>query len=840
MALIERTFRERIILVGVTIPPGTTEDETEAHLDELAQLVDTAGADVVGRMCSAARRPTRRPTSARARPRSSARCRSRSTPTPSCSTTSCRRRSSATSRRSSGARRSTAPTVILDIFAQNARTQEGKAQVELAQLRHRLPRLRGRAQGCLSQQARWRRRPHRTRGPGETQLEVDRRRLLRRMYEARGRPQGAAQAPRRTQRKAAARVAAPHRVDRRLHQRRQVDAAQPAHRRRRARRGPAVRHARPAHPPARPARRRGRAADRHRRLRPQAARTSSSRRSSRRSRSWPSPTCSCTSSTPRRPTRGADRRGARGARGDRRRRVPELLVFNKADVAPPEAKRLVDAHPGFGRDLGRDRRGHRRASSTRSATGCGRCRRRRRAARPLRARRRARRACTARARCSSRAHEDERHAALRARLDDGRRQPLPRSSVGRGERSTRRHGLRPAAVPLRPPRPAEGRRPTRTTAAWSTSRSARPTDPPPPARARRAGRRRTPSAATRRRSARPRFREAACGWMARRLGVDVARVGGRRVHRHQGARRRPARTGCAAHARRATPCCTRRSAYPTYEMGAILAGCRAVPVPVDDRVAARPRRPSPTPTPARALVPVGRTRRATPPAARRPRRRGGVGSRRTACRCFATSATSSSPGTGRRARSSSTGTDGVVAVHSLSKRSNLAGVRAGFYAGDADLVELPRRGAQARRVHGARTGAGRRRRPRSATTTTSTRSAPATASGSSCFAGVLRARIGVDVAAARRRLLPVGAGARRRRVGLRRAAGRRGRRAGHPGRLLRSAGRRARAGRDGPADGAARARRAALGGLSCRRAVLSSSRPRRSAAPSSRRAGPRV
>ena len=32
------------------------------------------------------------------------------------------------------------------------------------------------------------------------------------------------------------------------------------------------------------------------------------------------------------------------------------------------------------------------------------------------------------------------------------------------------------------------------------------------------------------------------------------------------------------------------------------------------------------------------------------------------------------------------GTDGLVAVHSLSKRSNLAGVRVGFYAGDADLV----------------------------------------------------------------------------------------------------------------------------------------------------------
>ena len=42
--------------------------------------------------------------------------------------------------------------VILDIFAQNARSPEGKAQVELALLRYRLPRLRGRG-GGLSQQA---------------------------------------------------------------------------------------------------------------------------------------------------------------------------------------------------------------------------------------------------------------------------------------------------------------------------------------------------------------------------------------------------------------------------------------------------------------------------------------------------------------------------------------------------------------------------------------------------------------------------------------------------------------------------------------------------------------
>ncbi len=67
--------------------------------------------------------------------------------------------------------------VILDIFAQNARSPEGKAQVELALLRYRLPRLRGRGV-ALSQQA----GGIGTRGPGETQLEVDRRRLVRRMH----------------------------------------------------------------------------------------------------------------------------------------------------------------------------------------------------------------------------------------------------------------------------------------------------------------------------------------------------------------------------------------------------------------------------------------------------------------------------------------------------------------------------------------------------------------------------------------------------------------------------------------------------------------------------------
>jgi GTP-binding protein HflX len=73
--------------------------------------------------------------------------------------------------------------LILDIFAQHAHSQEGMVQVELAQLRYRLPRLRGRG-GQLSQQGAGggaRGGLVGTRGPGETQLEVDRRRIQQRV-----------------------------------------------------------------------------------------------------------------------------------------------------------------------------------------------------------------------------------------------------------------------------------------------------------------------------------------------------------------------------------------------------------------------------------------------------------------------------------------------------------------------------------------------------------------------------------------------------------------------------------------------------------------------------------
>src|SRR5918912_1619794 len=67
--------------------------------------------------------------------------------------------------------------LILDIFARRARTREGKWQVELAQLKYLLPRLAG-AGAVLSRLG----GGIGTRGPGETKLETDRRRIRSRLH----------------------------------------------------------------------------------------------------------------------------------------------------------------------------------------------------------------------------------------------------------------------------------------------------------------------------------------------------------------------------------------------------------------------------------------------------------------------------------------------------------------------------------------------------------------------------------------------------------------------------------------------------------------------------------
>ena len=77
--------------------------------------------------------------------------------------------------------------LILDIFAQHARSKEGKAQVELAQLNYLLPRLRGWGV-ALSRQRGGRVAGGAgigSRGPGETKLEIDRRRITKRIAQLR-------------------------------------------------------------------------------------------------------------------------------------------------------------------------------------------------------------------------------------------------------------------------------------------------------------------------------------------------------------------------------------------------------------------------------------------------------------------------------------------------------------------------------------------------------------------------------------------------------------------------------------------------------------------------------
>jgi GTP-binding protein HflX len=173
--LFDRAFRERTVLVGVT-SSGQSEEETDASLDELEALVDTAGADVLDRVVQRRDRPDPATFVGRGKVDEIL---DASLAIDSDTVVFDDELSPAQQFNLERILERTAldrAAVILDIFAQHATSAEGKAQVELAQLRYRLPRLRGKRD--FSQQG----GGIGTRGPGETQLEVDRRRLVRRMH----------------------------------------------------------------------------------------------------------------------------------------------------------------------------------------------------------------------------------------------------------------------------------------------------------------------------------------------------------------------------------------------------------------------------------------------------------------------------------------------------------------------------------------------------------------------------------------------------------------------------------------------------------------------------------
>jgi succinyldiaminopimelate transaminase len=125
-------------------------------------------------------------------------------------------------------------------------------------------------------------------------------------------------------------------------------------------------------------------------------------------------------------------------------------------------------------------------------------------------------------------------------------------------------------------------------------------------------------------------------------------------------------------------------AYPTYEMGAILAGCRpvAVPLTADGRLDLR----AVTAADAGRALALWVNSPGNPTGACDDLGAVAAWGRANAVPVFSDECYVEFTWDGRGRTILEHGVDGVVAVHSLSKRSNLAGARLGFYAGDPELV----------------------------------------------------------------------------------------------------------------------------------------------------------
>ena len=562
------------MLVGVTLP-GSDDETTEASLDELALLVDTAGADEVGRIVQRRDHPDHTWFIGKGKAEELHELCLAVDADTVVFDNELSPAQQFNLEKLLGRTAIDRTAVILDIFAQNAHTLEGKAQVELALLRYRLPRLRRGANANLSQQ----RGGVGTRfGGGETKLEVDRRRIMRRIT---GSSPSSTSWPRPATCSARAATAAASPRSR--------SSATPtpasrrcstAHPRRRAGRGPPVRHARPDHPPPAAARRRAGAAHRHRRLRaPPAARAGRGVQEHARGRQ-PAPTSSSTSSTPAPPI-------------PRARSPPCATVLAEIDAAArARAAGVQQGRPGAAtRPSGSSPTTRARWPSARSPARASTIFLRtlgdrlralsdgRRAARPVRPRRRAGVGPP-----RGRGRVDDRRGRRRARAGPavgrlGRPAGRVRRRPGRDRDGVDRRvddRLRPSAVSVRPPRPAHAARRGVRRAASSTCRSARRATRRRRPSSRRC-RRRTPSAATRRASAPPALRDAVAALdrpplrRRRRRSAQIAACVGTKefvgtlpqwLHL-----RTPDRDTVLYPA----------ASYPTYEMGAILAGAGRSP-----------------------------------------------------------------------------------------------------------------------------------------------------------------------------------------------------------------------------------------------------------------------
>lgn len=211
-----------------------------------------------------------------------------------------------------------------------------------------------------------------------------------------------------------------------------------------------------------------------------------------------------------------------------------------------------------------------------------------------------------------------------------------------------------------------------------------PCDPPPPAVVRAlavsgAERGYPPSAGN------PALRRAALEWLARTFGVELEPSD---VAACVGTKEMVASSAHYLHLRdpRRDTVLFPSVAYPTYEMSARLAGCRAVPVaPAGDDGSGLDLDAIDAADAARALV-LWVNSPANPSGGLSDLGAAAAWGRSHGVPVFSDECYVEYTWEGPRRSVLQHGTEGVVAVHSLSKRSNLAGVRAGFYAGDSALV----------------------------------------------------------------------------------------------------------------------------------------------------------
>ena len=139
---IERTIRERIVLVGVTLG-GASDDHTDASLDELAALIDTAGADEVGRLVQRRDRPDHTWFVGKGKANELLELCLAVDADTVVFDNELSPAQQYNLEKLLGRTAIDRTAVILDIFAGHAHSAEGKLQVELAQLEYNLARMRG-------------------------------------------------------------------------------------------------------------------------------------------------------------------------------------------------------------------------------------------------------------------------------------------------------------------------------------------------------------------------------------------------------------------------------------------------------------------------------------------------------------------------------------------------------------------------------------------------------------------------------------------------------------------------------------------------------------------------